>query len=166
MKPPIHAGATFAVLAVVATGCATTRVSIIGSAHPKRTLAERIMLVQSDESLPEYEAVATIEVPNNAYRSANDAVREMTSEAAEIGADALLDVTWGGQSGQYVFTPTGSGVANVSGTRIVGTAIRWQDKGQAIEALKGRGVPRLQPERRLTSRCSGPAARGGQALPC
>lgn len=131
-----------AVLALCA-GCASTRVSRVGPPYPTRTIPERIALVESTGGIPEFVVIATIEVPNNAYRSAGAAVNEMKEEASGLGADALLDVTWGGRSTSYVVTPTGSGFGTLSGSRLVGTAIRWRNEDQARAWLAARRAPGL-----------------------
>ncbi len=127
-------------LSILLTACATPKVSLVRSAFAQRVLPERISIVQSDGPLPEFDPIATIEVPNNAYRSVNDAMHELRRTAAEIGGDALLDVTWGGKTSHYVFTPDSSGFATVSGTRIVGTIIRWRNPEEAAKALESKRI--------------------------
>lgn len=140
-------------LAAMTAACVTTQVSPVGPSRPIRTAATAIGVVNSGGTLPEYDIVGTLMATHSVYRNAEASIDALKEEASKLGADAILDVSWGGPQKRFVVAPDSSGTstfgfASTNGSAVIATAIRWRSTND-LEKRKPeeqdtqpRGVPR------------------------
>lgn len=121
----IRLGAAIAAVALLG-GCISTKVSLVKKVDTGVKMpAEGIEVIESGPNLRPYEVLGTVMVEKSSFRSQDDAVLEMKKEAAKVGADALLDVSWGASSRTAAPSPKGLAISASSPQMAVATIIRW-----------------------------------------
>lgn len=76
--------------------CVSVNAEHAGRNYARRTLASAILVASQTEELPEHDIVANLHAANSAFQGTGAALRELEREAASLGCDVLVDVTWAG----------------------------------------------------------------------